>query len=314
MPPTQLTARRAADFSAHVTDVASLCAVGVALDGSILAVVRSEPRELQEVRGGGAIFPKTMLDEPCDYLVLRGGSDAVVTVRGESIPVGYVQPTPDGGFLLVGARAGWRREGAQKNALLVDAQGRPRRRFCVGDGVQDVRVTPGGHLWVSYFDEGIFGNFGWGPSGPTPIGEPGLVSFDLYGGRLDAYDAAAAGTDTVCDAYAINVAADDDLWMYFYTDFPIVRRHAGRYQVWTTGVAGARALAVRGDRALLYGDYDKPDRVRLLELGPGRAARRGPTATVVDEAGAALTEVLPLGVGERLYLVRGAQVYVVEAW
>jgi hypothetical protein len=49
----------------------------------------------------------------------------------------------------------------------------------IGDGVARVRVARSGHVWVGYFDEGVYGNYGWGGGGggPAPLGAPGLVRF-----------------------------------------------------------------------------------------------------------------------------------------
>jgi hypothetical protein len=67
------------------------------------------------------------------------------------------------------------------------------RTFTIGDGVQDVRTTPGGDVWVSYFDEGVFGNYRWSPPGPEPIGAPGLVAFDPLGNGLSRPTRAVGG-------------------------------------------------------------------------------------------------------------------------
>jgi len=63
-----------------------------------------------------------------------------------------------------------------------------RRTTTFGDGIADVQTTTRGDIWVSYFDEGVFGNYGWGyDEASTPIGAPGLVRFDRQGSVLWSY-------------------------------------------------------------------------------------------------------------------------------
>lgn len=228
-------------------------------------------------------------------------------------PSSLVQPLPDG-VLVAGRRCRWRREGAESNARAVDVAGRVRARFTLGDGLADLRVTPDGTMWASDFDEGIFGNRGWNGPGPEPIGAAGLVAFSAAGQPRFAYRADAAGTDSICDAYALNVSGDDDAWVYFYTEFPIVRVHDGRYHVWHTNVAGATALAVRGKRALLYGDYDRPGIARLLELGAKGSATVAATLSIVDGDGTPLIPQRVVGVGANLYLLGERAISVVRDW
>jgi hypothetical protein len=188
------------------------------------------------------------------------------------------------------------------------------RRFTLGDGINDVRTDSKGFIWVSYFDEGVFGNYGWSSRGPEPIGASGLVKFDSSGQRVLSFDAEAAGTDTICDAYAMNLIGDDDAWVYFYTEFPIVRIRNGKYQCWSYGEAGASAMAVREDRVALFGDYKTRNRLRILGL-----ERDGKTKTVGDLTVAAesqdLTEdTYAFGVGGTLYFVNDRRVFALSEW
>jgi hypothetical protein len=52
--------------------------------------------------------------------------------------------------------------------------------------------------------------------GPRAIGAAGLVAFSKRGKVRFPYDAAAAGTDSICDAYAMNVAGNGEVWVHFY--------------------------------------------------------------------------------------------------
>jgi hypothetical protein len=103
------------------------------------------------------------------------------------------------------------------NGHIFSSEGRFLHSFLLGDGIQDVQATRDGRIWTSYFDEGIFGNYGWN----EPIGASGLICWDDTGTQRYAYTP-SSGLDSICDCYALNVATDCDTWCYYYTEFPLV--------------------------------------------------------------------------------------------
>ena len=74
----------------------------------------------------------------------------------------FAQPLSSSHVLVVGDEAIWSRGRADKNALIVSADGRITSRGCVGDGINGVYLSPAMKLWISYGDTGIYGNNGWG--------------------------------------------------------------------------------------------------------------------------------------------------------
>jgi hypothetical protein len=85
---------------------------------------------------------------------------------------------PGGRFLVAGARCRWRPGGPDSNAVLYDAGGQAVSAHVLGDGIAHLQATSTGHLWAGYFDEGIYGNYGWGRDGtPPPVGVAGIVRF-----------------------------------------------------------------------------------------------------------------------------------------
>lgn len=309
-----LAARLVADLRPALEGWADPVAYGIGFDGAVYAAARRSTEATAKELSTG-IFPKSRLDQPTDYLVVRwqDGQLRTLVVPGESMVVSYVQPFP-GGVLLAGARCFWRAEGAEKNAFAVDWSGRELARFTLGDGIQDLRTTRDGTIWTSYFDEGVFGNYGWGSPGPAPIGETGLMAFSSTGDARFAYDHAAARTDSVVDAYAMNVVGEAEVWLYFYTEFPIVRILDGAYHVWNPDVAGARALAVREDRVLLFGDYKHHNLGRIVELGRGSSAKVVGEVKLVDNRGEPLTRALPYGVAGNLFFFKERSVLLAEDW
>ncbi|VFS52911.1 hypothetical protein [Budvicia aquatica] len=112
----------------------------------------------------------------------------------------YVQRVGDDQILLVGARCHYNEGKPDKNAALYNHYGQLINRFTLGDGIEQVNVTASNEVWVGYFDEGVFGNYGWG----QPLGQYGLVKFDLEGHILWQAD-----QFEILDCYAVNAEAVD---------------------------------------------------------------------------------------------------------
>jgi hypothetical protein len=311
----KLRARPLIDLRTRLDGWSDPVVYGVGLDGAVYACARRSDEVLVE-RSSGAIFPKSRLQEPTDWLLLRwhAGEIRQLVHRAESMAISHIQPLPRDGLLLASARCRWREGGAERNAMALDWSGRELDRFTLGDGIEDVRVAPDGTIWTSYFDEGVFGNYGWGNRGPIPIGAPGLVAFTPEGEVALSYDAECAGTDRICDVYAMTITAPGDVWVYFYTEFPIVRIHCGEYRTWSLGTGGAKALAVQDERVFLLGDYREPSLGRIVHLGDAGEATVAEEVTVVDPLGKALDRGSAMGVGDRILLMSDRRVTVLDEW
>jgi hypothetical protein len=231
----------------------------------------------------------------------------------EQTVVHHIQPHPDG-ILLANSRCHWRPEGPEKNALVVNWDGEVVDRFTLGDGISNLQVSPNGTIWVGYFDEGIYGNYGWGGPGPEPVGSHGVVAFDPSGKILHRYDQRAAGTNWIDDVYAMNVAGDEDAWIYFYSSFPIVNMRGKECRVWKYGDGGAKTLVVRGDQVMLIGDYERRSLARTVQLLADGSTNLVEERILVDRSGTELRDVGFCGVGNRLYVFKGGAVLVVQDW
>ncbi len=209
---------------------------------------------------GGGSFARTRAEVPYEATIRLAGS-TWIPLGPISIAFPFVQPLRDSEFLVVGARC----TPNEENACVFSREGRQVRSLQLGDGIQSVQTTGSGEVWVSYCDEGVFGNYGWG-GGKTPIGSTGLVCFDRTGAVAWKYRS-PAGRDQIVDCYALNAAADA-VWAYYYTEFAIARIGPSRCaQVWDTPIRGARAIAADGSSLLLYGSYDDRDTCCLGALG-----------------------------------------------
>jgi hypothetical protein len=140
------------------------------------------------------------------------------------------------GWLLADSRGG--------HTSFHDASGAARSQIELGDAIESIQTTTDGRIWVSYFDEGVFGN---------GIGRQGLVCFNSSGKDLFKYADFAEQNDLpmICDCYALNVDVSGDVWFNYYTDFPLVRLHEYKLEsLWPEfGVLG-NAFAVCGDEII----------------------------------------------------------------
>ena len=164
-----------------------------------------------------------------------GKPHSVAFDRSQGLSTFHVQPF-EGGWLL-GERRGGR-------ATLYDVHGAVRSTLDLGDASEDLQTTPDGRIWISYFDEGVFGG---------GIGRQSLVCFDATGAPLFKYAdfAEQNALPMICDCYAMNVDETGAVWLNYYTDFPLVQlREFQVERVWVEcGVLG-NAFAVRGNEVV----------------------------------------------------------------
>jgi hypothetical protein len=250
----------------------AIVAFGVGWDGIPYVVTALDPLDDRTHHPGGALFPKIRPDAPQCYRIYRadpGGASLVATIGPEPFNIHQVQPVGHDHFLLVSSRCRYREEGPDENGRFYHVDGRFLQGITLGDGIQDVAVTPEGLIWTSYFDEGVFGNFGW----TDPLGASGLVAWQQDGTVAYTYQPGDE-LDHVCDCYAMN-ACGNDVWICYYTDFPLVLIRDGAVAAhWTIPVSGADAFAISEDHALLRGGYENPDEYHLLELSRPSAVLR----------------------------------------
>src|SRR2546430_7210992 len=228
----------------------------------------SDPRgrdalQARTMQPGGASFPDPTTHAGVAVHVATYTPQVAAVVRVDDLRLAHchVQPLPGGRVLLVAARCRWRRDGVDRNALVVAPDGTIARHGTLGDGVAHVLTTAAGKIWVGYFDEGIFGNYGWGNPAPAPIGACGIVR---YAADLQAEWSYPTSGDLapIDDCYALNVA-DETAWATYSSDFPIVRIAADTVRSWPGSRTAAHALITDGTRRALVGG-DSQHRDRLL--------------------------------------------------
>ena len=219
-----------------------------------------------------------------------------------------VQPMPGGRFLVAGARCRWRRDGPDYNGVIYDADGQVVCEGVLGDGIGHVLATSDGQVWIGYFDEGIYGNYGWGQDGTEePVGAYGIVRFSpglAPAWRYPRYDEVGPW-DAISDCYALNV---DDMcaWACYDSDFPVVCIRDGAVRGWHNDIKGASALAVTGSRVALFGGYGPDhDRLALTELGADRAQPAGEYRVVLPGGEPIPAGTQVIGRGSRRHFLTG---------
>jgi hypothetical protein len=223
----------------------------------------------------GASFPKTHTEQNYIARICVSSSEETqvcdLPLVTATFPI--VQTLPGGDILVVAPRCSRNQDGTHEyNARVYERTGDLAAEFCLGDGIEHVQTDHAGNIWVAYFDEGVFGNFGWGTrNGAEPIGSAGLVRFDRSGKKVWEYQPPNE-IDSICDCYALNVSSGG-VWACYYTDFPIIRIDShGRIEWWLTNLSGTRHIAVNGTTVLAFGGYrDRRSDCQLLRLEQGHA-------------------------------------------
>lgn len=182
---------------------------------------------------------------PIAHVLVHWSEGAPKEVRFEGstrLPVAmHVQPFANG-WLLAESRGG--------HARICDKDGKVLGTLDLGDAINHVQTTPGGLIWVGYFDEGVYGG---------GVGNAGLVCFGPSGLVIFKYSDFAKDHDLpfIDDCYTLNVMGSSVLVSY-YSEFPYVLMNEFELEnVWRNQAPNS-AIAVRGNRFVVFPAYHKP--------------------------------------------------------
>jgi len=175
-----------------------------------------------------------------------------------------------------------------------------------------VLATSSGQVWAGYFDEGIYGNYGWGRAdSQEPVGAYGIVRFSPGldpGWHYPGYNEVGPW-GPIDDCYALNVDSTG-AWACYYSGFPVVCIRDVTVAGWHNDITGARALAVAGSRVALFGGYGPDyDRLALTELGADRAQPAGEYRIVLSGGEPLPAGTQVIGRGSRLHFLTGTSWY-----
>ncbi len=241
----------------------SIVSTSVDANGNALLLIASRDDQAKATatksRGIG-IFPKSRSASDLAFsLVVQSGAGAETTkLPAMNITFPYIDQFSDGGCVLVGARSSWRsKDDFDLNGALIERGAKTAKRVCFGDGIEDVGIDDTDRIWISYFDEGVFGNFGWSHPGPTGLGAGGVNCFDRTGQLLWQHNRDDA-TEHIDDCYAMNVSPLG-VWFYFYTAFKVARvTEDFSVEYFETPIGGSHSFVTDGHRFVFSSQYREP--------------------------------------------------------
>jgi hypothetical protein len=242
---------------------ASMVATSVDANGNALLLTANREDQAKasakENRGIG-IFPKSRSasDLAFSLAVQSGAGTKTISLPAMNITFPYVDLFSDGGCILVGARSSWRSENDfDLNGALIEAGAKTEKRVCFGDGIEDIGIDGTDRIWISYFDEGVFGNFGWSHPGPTGLGAGGINCFDRTGELLWQHNR-EDGTEYIDDCYAMNVSPRG-VWFFFYSAFKVARvTEDFSVEYFDTPINGSHSFVTDGRRFVFSSQYSEP--------------------------------------------------------
>jgi hypothetical protein len=260
----------------------SLVSCSVANDGSGLFLFIMDDTD-NDVHGRiekGASFPKTKMPNKKKFKLII--QNECGQQKFDIDEVNFTFPLcdvfNDGKIVIVGSRTQWRtKNDYDLNGLIFNPVTGERVEFLAGDGVAGLGVDDNSRIFISYFDEGVFGNNGWGHPGPSGPGAGGLCCFDETG-KLDwQFNSNDGSGEFISDCYAMNISASR-AYVYYYTDFSLCEI-GPKYErtFWKPNVSGCHSFAINDDLIVFSGQYDDPDtRFHLIKRFPNHLSKPSP--------------------------------------
>lgn len=147
------------------------------------------PPDYRTTASGGASFAKLRADRPNHYRIdhFLGGEWHSLALPPTRENFHCVQPLEENRWLLVRGRA---KGETDRNAHVHAPDGTHCDSFHAGDGIENVQATEKSRIWVSFFDEGVFGDNTLGAF--AAYREVSALAVNADSATLAAYNAAAA--------------------------------------------------------------------------------------------------------------------------
>ncbi|WP_185763399.1 hypothetical protein [Niallia circulans] len=146
--------------------------------------------------------------------MLKDDKNEILELKNVPLIPSMVDFFSDGTILIVQSRCDGDGEKLARNARRYNPNGQLISAFTLGDGINSVQIDETDTIWVSYFDEGVFGDYEYG----EPMGSDGLVAYSIEGQKLWG-----ASPYEVADCYALNVVHSKEVYFYYYVDFHLVQ-------------------------------------------------------------------------------------------
>ena len=206
------------------------------------------------------------------------GFISVIDLHNQKNHYHFIQPIENEYILLASARSRYYSENDfDLNGKVFDQNGNLIREFLLGDGIQHLGVTSDNIIWTGYFDEGVFGNFGW----KTPVGACGLRAWDKHGNTVYKYP--NVEDHFICDCYALNVVSDHEIWFYYYTDFLLGRIKNGVIDYFDPKISYTDTFLVYNGCFLFKSGDKNQDQYYLMEFRKGKSLEIHKEITFINE-------------------------------
>lgn len=168
-------------------------------------------------------------------------------------------------FLIVEARV----KGNADNCFIFDIEGNLILKFFVGDGIADI-VVSNKRIVITYFDEGVYGNYG-----PN---NGGLVIFDINGKMLLNYNE-KHGKQIISDCYCICKHGTNRILFLPYTEFPLIELNTDngeerRFDI-PDILKGSSALTSSFDGIFFFSPYEDKGGIYHWTTGENTASKIG---------------------------------------
>lgn len=291
----------------------TIVAFNVGPNGEVYFLLTVDTPDYRTKDTGFGSFAKITPDSPQRYrvVILRDGDlelELDLAISGERFNIHEIQPLGND-LLLACSRSEYRgKHDFDLNARVYSRDGVLLREFLLGDGIATIQTTRRGEIWTSYFDEGVFGNYGW----HAPVGAAGLVAWNASGEQVYEYDAVGP-VDPIDDCYALNITSDEDVWCYYYSDFPLVHLHEKRIvAAWDVAVRGSPAFAVANEHVLFAGGYSQADSFQLVRLASNGISKLIGEFSLIGDDGDPAKPVRAVGRGSKLYVLSDMMLYEID--
>lgn len=282
----------------HYTHGFQIVSASIGYDKNVYILLIDAPPETID-----GMFVQSKTKSVHNYKVLTLGNDFVheLLIYNQNFNYHFVQPYYNDKLLLVGARSRYyNKDKYDRNGKLFDLNGALVKEILLGDGIQNVQVSRNGTIWTGYFDEGVFGNYGW----KKPIGAPGLIAWNINGEQVFMNS-----TADICDCYALNIMSDDDVWFYYYSDFNLCNIKDSQIHFFNPGIEGSSGF-IKDKRHFLFDQgYDKHDNYSLIINGSFR--KQASIEFVNQDEQKIQTDIRDFR-GDKLLLVDQDQIYTVQ--
>ena len=201
----------------EIADATSILSTGEivgfnsSINGELLFAVARNRLNYREERGIGS-FAVTQTNEGqlYDIYLLVDDTLILLTTIKENYNIHDLQLLNNRELLLVCTRAFYHsKDDYEKNGRIYSIEGIFQREILLGDGIQNVQTDSNGIIWTSFFDEGVFGNFGWN----EPVGKSGLIAWNTEGKKVYEFQPTYPLSE-IFDCYALNVISNKESWCY----------------------------------------------------------------------------------------------------